>query len=113
MKKIKSEHVLKLIRLHKQELEKQGPALKCKEHKIYTLSYCTNHNLFLCGECFQEHADNHCHTVKGTSKAMKSVLNKALKVLMKQQDKLANEIEKIKLMLKVIEHDHEKLLQVF
>jgi len=44
---------------------------------------------------------------------MKSVLNKALKVLMKQQDKLGNEIEKIKLMLKVIEHDHEKLLQVF
>ena len=32
---------------------------------------------------------------------------------MKQQDKLGNEIEKIKLMLKVIEHDHEKVLQVF
>ncbi len=59
------------------------------------------------------HADNHCHTVKGTSKAVKSLLKKALKVLMKQQDKLGNEIEKIKLMLKVIEHDHEKVLQVF
>ena len=113
MKKIKSEHVLKLIRLHKQELKKQGPALKCKEHKIDSLSYCTGHKLFLCGECFQVHADNHCHTVKGTSKAVKSLLKKALKVLMKQQDKLGNEIEKIKLMLKVIEHDHEKVLQVF
>ena len=44
---------------------------------------------------------------------MKSLLNKALDILIKQQDKLGNEVEKIKKMLKVTEYDHEKVLEVF
>ena len=44
---------------------------------------------------------------------MKSLLNKALEVLIKRQDKLGNEVEKIKKMLKVTEYDHEKVLEVF
>ena len=44
---------------------------------------------------------------------MKSLLNKALEVLIKRQDKLGNEVEKIKKMLKVSEYDHEKVLEVF
>ena len=44
---------------------------------------------------------------------MKSLLNKALEVLIKRQDKLGNEVEKIKKMLKVTEYDHKKVLEVF
>ena len=60
--------------MHKRELEIQGPALRCKEHKNDTISFCTNHLMFICGECFQEHAENYCHTVKGTNKEVKSLL---------------------------------------
>ena len=44
---------------------------------------------------------------------MKSLLNKTLEVLIKRQDKLGNEVEKIKKILKVTEYDHEKVLEVF
>ena len=44
---------------------------------------------------------------------MKSLLKKTLKVLEGRQDKLGKEIEKIKKMLKIIEFDHEKVLEVF
>ena len=44
---------------------------------------------------------------------MKSLLKKTLKVLEARQDKLGKEIEKIKKMLKIIEYDHEKVLEVF
>ena len=44
---------------------------------------------------------------------MKSLLKKTLKVLKGRQDKLGKEIEKIKKMLKIIEFDHEKVLEVF
>ena len=44
---------------------------------------------------------------------MKSLLKKTLKVLEGRQDKLGKEIEKIKKMLKIMEYDHEKVLEVF
>ena len=67
--------------MHKKDLEKCGPALKCKEHKQDSISFCTNHLLFICGDCFQEHPHNNCQIAKGTNKAVKSLLNKALEVL--------------------------------
>ena len=50
---------------------------------------------------------------KGTNKTIKSLLNKALEVLINRQEKLGNEVDKIREMLKINEYDHEKVLEVF
>jgi hypothetical protein len=99
--------------MHKKNLDMRGPALKCKQHKQDSISFCTNHLLFICGVCFQEHPHNRCQMAKGTNKTIKSLLNKALEVLINRQEKLGNEVDKIREMLKINEYDHEKVLEVF
>jgi hypothetical protein len=44
---------------------------------------------------------------------MKSLLNKLLKVLIKQLDKVDNQIKKIKKMLAISEYNHEEILTIF
>ena len=45
---------------------------------------------------------------KGTNKTIKSLLNKALEVLINRQEKLGNEVDKIREMLKINEYEIEQ-----
>jgi len=57
------------------------PILKCKTHQKDTLMYCSQHEDWICEECFVEHADHFGNTTKGTSKHVFNLLKKIKKVL--------------------------------
>lgn len=87
--------------------------LTCESHKNESISFCAEHEKWLCIDCYQNHCDHYLKTAKGSNKHVHGLIMQARGVAVEQRDLLEAKIKKIDLIVSKIQFKHDELKALF